>query len=250
MLRARSRSTGSARPSRSPGRRLRRFGAETFASLKVRNFRLFFAGQGISQVGNWMTLIAQSLLVLSLTDSGIALGLLAVAQFGPILVLGPWAGLVADRSDKRRLLLIVQSLAMVQSFLLAAVAFTDSPAWTVYAVALIGGFTVAFDNPAPARLRGRDGARGRRAQRRQPQQRPHDVVAGDRTGARGAAHHHRGLRLGVPARRRLLRGGAGVAVPDAHRGAAAEPAGGAGQGPDPARGFATCVGPPTCSSRW
>ena len=148
MLRARSRSTGSARPSRSPGRRLRRFGAETFASLKVRNFRLFFAGQGISQVGNWMTLVAQSLLVLSLTDSGIALGLLAVAQFGPVLVLGPWAGLVADRSDKRRLLLVVQSLAMVQSFLLAAVAFTDSPVWTVYAVALIGGFTVAFDNPA------------------------------------------------------------------------------------------------------
>ncbi|MBS1838158.1 MAG: MFS transporter, partial [Actinobacteria bacterium] len=81
--------------------RLRRFGRETFASLRVRNFRLFFAGQGISQVGNWMTLVAQSLLVLSLTDSGVALGFLAVAQFGPVLVLGPWAGLVADRSDKR-----------------------------------------------------------------------------------------------------------------------------------------------------
>jgi len=128
--------------------RLRLLGAETFASMRSRNFRLFFAGQGISQVGNWMTLVAQSLLVLSLTDSGIALGLLAVAQFGPVLILGPWAGLIADRSDKRRLLLVVQALAMVQSLLLAFVAFTGSPVWTVYAVALFGGFTVAFDNPA------------------------------------------------------------------------------------------------------
>lgn len=128
--------------------RLGRFGRETFASLRVRNFRLFFAGQGISQVGNWMTLVAQSLLVLSLTDSGVALGFLAVAQFGPVLLLGPWAGLVADRSDKRRLLITVQTLAMVQSFLLAAVAFSGAPVWTVYAVALMGGFTVAFDNPA------------------------------------------------------------------------------------------------------
>lgn len=128
--------------------RLRRFSRETFASLRVRNFRLFFAGQGISQVGNWMTLVAQSLLVLSLTDSGVALGFLAVAQFGPVLVLGPWAGLVADRSDKRRLLMTVQALAMLQSFMLAAVAFTHAPVWMVYAVALFGGFTVAFDNPA------------------------------------------------------------------------------------------------------
>lgn len=128
--------------------RLRLLGRETFASMRSRNFRLFFAGQGISQVGNWMTLVAQSLLVLSLTDSGIALGLLAVAQFGPVLVLGPWAGLVADRSDKRRLLIVVQSLAMVQSLLLALAAFTGAAVWTVYAVALVGGFTVAFDNPA------------------------------------------------------------------------------------------------------
>lgn len=127
--------------------RLGRFGRETFASLRSRNFRLFFAGQGISQVGNWMTLVAQSLLVLSLTDSGVALGFLAVAQFGPVLLIGPWAGLIADRSDKRRLLITVQALAMVQSLLMAAVAFSGAPVWTVYVVALCGGFTVAFDNP-------------------------------------------------------------------------------------------------------
>ncbi len=121
----------------------------TFHSLRGRNFRLFFTGQLISQVGNWLTLVAQTLLVLTLTDSGVALGALAAAQFGPVLILGPWAGLVADRSDKRRLLLIVQTIAMLQSFTLAALAFSHHPpVWSIYAVALVGGITIAFDNPA------------------------------------------------------------------------------------------------------
>lgn len=125
------------------------FGRETFLSLRTRNFRLFFVGQLVSQIGNWLTLLAQSLLVLRLTDSGIALGLLVAAQFGPVLVLGPWAGLVADRSDKRKLLLIVQAIAMAQSFALAALAFTDHPpVGAFYAIAFVGGLTVAFDNPA------------------------------------------------------------------------------------------------------
>src|SRR5258705_2649186 len=85
----------------------------TFESLRVRNFRLFFGGQLISQIGNWLTLIAQALLVLKLTDNGFALGLLAACQFGPVLVLGAWAGLVADRSRKRKLLLILHSFAML-----------------------------------------------------------------------------------------------------------------------------------------
>ena len=85
-------------------RSLRAASRETFRSLHVRNFRLFFSGQLISQIGNWLTLVAQTLLVYKLTDNGLALGALAAAQFGPVLVLGPWAGLVADRSDKRRLL--------------------------------------------------------------------------------------------------------------------------------------------------
>jgi MFS family permease len=123
--------------------------AGTFRSLRVRNFRLFFAGQLISQVGNWLTLVAQALFVLHLTDSGIALGLLAAAQFLPVLILGPWAGLVADRSDKRRLLLLVQSAAMLQSFALASLAFMGNPPLAaLYAVALAGGVTMAFDNPA------------------------------------------------------------------------------------------------------
>src|SRR3982750_3722567 len=97
---------------------------DTFQSLRVRNFRLFFSGQLISQIGNWLTLIAQALLVLKLTNNGVALGLLQAAQFGPVLLLGPWGGLVADRSDKRKLLLTMQAIAMAQSFALAALAFS------------------------------------------------------------------------------------------------------------------------------
>src|SRR3954447_15183252 len=100
---------------------------ETFRSLHVRNFRLFFGGQLISQIGNWLTLVAQTLLVLKLTNSGYALGGLAVAQFGPVLLFGAFAGLMADRSDKRRLLITVQGLAMLQSFSLAALAFMGHP---------------------------------------------------------------------------------------------------------------------------
>lgn len=129
--------------------RVRLAAGETFASLRNRNFRLFFVGQTISQVGNWLTLITQTLLVLNLTHSGTALGMLTAAQFAPVLVLGPFAGLVADRSDKRRLLVITQALAMLQSFALAAVAVLDRPPVSaIFAIALVGGVVTAFDNPA------------------------------------------------------------------------------------------------------
>ncbi len=128
---------------------LRRATSDTFRSLHIRNFRLFFLGQSVSQIGNWLTLIAQTLLVYRLTNSGLAVGALAVAQFGPLLVFGAFAGLVADRSDKRKLLLVVQTFAMLQSFCLAGLAFMDRPPLAaIYVVALFGGFAVAFDNPA------------------------------------------------------------------------------------------------------
>jgi MFS family permease len=132
-----------------PTGRLRRATGETFRSLHTRNFRLFFGGQLISQVGNWLTMVAQTLLVLRLTGSGVALGLLAATQFAPLLVLGPWAGLVADRSDKRKLLFIVQAIAMLQSFALAVLAFMGNPPLIgIFAISFVGGLTVAFDNPA------------------------------------------------------------------------------------------------------
>jgi MFS family permease len=124
------------------------FGA-TFRSFDVRNFRLFFGGQMVSQIGNWLTLIAQTLLVLKLTGSGVAVGLLTACQFLPVLLIGAWTGLVADRSDKRRLLLIVQVFAMVQSLALAVFAFLPHPPVApLFAIALLGGVATAFDNPA------------------------------------------------------------------------------------------------------
>ena len=129
--------------------RLKLAAGETFASLRIRNFRLFFIGQSISQIGNWLSLIAQTLLVLKLTHSGTALGVLTAAQFAPVLLLGAFAGLVADRSDKRRLLVTTQSLAMLQSFALAALAILDRPpVAAIFGVAFVGGIITAFDNPA------------------------------------------------------------------------------------------------------
>jgi MFS family permease len=128
------------RPSLSAGR--------TFESFKVRNFRLFFGGQFISQAGTWLTTVALTLLVLHRTNSGLAVGILVACQFAPVLLLGAWGGVVADRSDKRRLLLITQTLEMLQSFTLAALAFVhQAPLPAFYATALAGGCMLAFDNP-------------------------------------------------------------------------------------------------------
>jgi len=128
--------------------RIRAFGRETFQSLHIRNFRLFFIGQGISQVGNWLTLVAQALFVLRLTGDGVAVGIVTACQFLPVLLIGAWAGLVADRSDKRRLLIIVNLFAMVQSFAFGALAFMDKPPLiAIYSIAFLGGIAFAFDNP-------------------------------------------------------------------------------------------------------
>ena len=117
-------------------------------ALRARNFRLFFVGQLISNSGNWLTMVALTLLVLHLTNSGVAVGALAACQFGPILVLSPFAGLVADRSNKLRLLKTTQMGEMGQSLALAALAFTHHPPLAaLYLTALAGGCLLAFDNP-------------------------------------------------------------------------------------------------------
>ena len=121
---------------------------KTFLSLRNRNFRLYFIGQLISNTGNWLTNVALVLLVLKTTGSGVAVGILAACQFGPILLLSAWAGAVADRSDKRKLLLVTQSLEMAQSTGLAILAFmTHPPLVGLYALAIGGGTLLAFDNP-------------------------------------------------------------------------------------------------------
>ncbi len=129
----------------------------TFHSLRYRNFRLFFTGQLISQIGTWLTTIALTLLVLHRTHSGLAIGALVACQFGPVLLFGAYGGLVADRSDKRRLLITTQTLEMLQSFALGILAFMHhAPLIAFFITALAGGCMLAFDNGA-ALVRNRDG---------------------------------------------------------------------------------------------
>ena len=124
------------------------FGQRTVSSLRSRNFRLFFISQTVSNSGNWLTMVALTLLVLHRTDSGIAVGLLSACQFGPILLLSAWAGAIIDRTDKRKLLVITQVLEMGESFVLAALAFSHhAPLVAFYVTAAAGGCMLAFDNP-------------------------------------------------------------------------------------------------------
>ncbi|MDX6617273.1 MAG: hypothetical protein QOD60_2364, partial [Solirubrobacterales bacterium] len=81
----------------------------SFDSLKVPNYRRYFAGQLVSISGNWMQNVAEMWLVLSLTGSGIAVGVTAGLQFLPMLLFGAWGGAIADRHNKRRLLLLTQT---------------------------------------------------------------------------------------------------------------------------------------------
>lgn len=121
---------------------------QTFLSLRNYNFKLFFIGQTVSNTGNWLTNVALTLLILHLTNSGIAVGILAACQYGPILLLSLWAGAIADRSNKRTLLFITQTLEMLESWTLAVFAFLPHPPVVVfYIVAAIGGILLAFDNP-------------------------------------------------------------------------------------------------------
>jgi MFS family permease len=122
--------------------------SRTFRSLHNRNFRLFFIGQLVSNTGNWLTMVALVLLILHSTGSGFAVGLLTACQFGPILLLSAWAGSIADRSDKRKLLFFTQGGEMAQSCVLAALAFMHHPPiGALYGVALCGGVLLSFDNP-------------------------------------------------------------------------------------------------------
>ena len=128
---------------------LGRVAGSTFGSLRVRNYRLYFVGQVVSVSGSWMQRVAQSWLVLHLTGSGVALGLVAALQFLPMLVLGAWGGVVADRVDKRRLLMLTQAGMGFLALALGAVTLTGAVRlWMVYLLALLLGLITAVDNPA------------------------------------------------------------------------------------------------------
>ncbi|MGW3041730.1 MFS transporter [Kitasatospora sp. NPDC001159] len=120
-----------------------------FAALRVPNFRLYFAGQSVSLVGTWMQAVAQSWLVLELTGSGTVLGLVVAAQFLPVLLGAPYGGLIADRTDKRLLLMATQTTLASLALLLGLLAVTHAVRlWMVVVLAVAFGSVNAVDNPA------------------------------------------------------------------------------------------------------
>jgi len=124
--------------------------ARTFASLrKHRNYRLYFGGQIVSLAGTWMQNIALAWYVVELTDSPVAVGVLAFCRFVPFTVLGLFAGVLADRVDNRRLVIWTQFFAMAVSIGLAGLAFSGSEnVLAVYALAAAGGVALVLDAPA------------------------------------------------------------------------------------------------------
>ncbi|MEA3077231.1 MAG: hypothetical protein QOF60_2139 [Actinomycetota bacterium] len=125
-----------------------RIARQTFASLAVRNYRIFFFGMLVSASGTWMQSVAQGWLVLKLTDSGTAVGLVTATQFVPMMLGGVWGGVIADRFDKRRTLFVSQSILAVAAAALAVVTLTGIvQVWMVFACALFTGIGTVIDNP-------------------------------------------------------------------------------------------------------
>jgi MFS family permease len=117
-------------------------------SLSVPNYRRYFAGQIVSLSGNWMQMVAELWLVLSLTGSGVAVGMTTALQFLPILLFGAWGGLLADRFAKRRLLMVTQALMALPALALFAVTAAGAvQVWMVLALVFVRGTVNAVDNP-------------------------------------------------------------------------------------------------------
>ncbi len=120
-----------------------------FRALKYRNFRLFFIGQSISLVGTWMQAIAMSWLVYRMTNSPLLLGIVGFSSQIPSFIFAPFAGLMADRFNRHRLLIITQTLSMIQAFILAALTISGTIAvWHIISLGAFLGCINALDIPA------------------------------------------------------------------------------------------------------
>ena len=116
--------------------------------FRHRNYRLFFAGQAVSLVGTWMQQVAQAWLVLELTHDPIWLGIVAAAQFLPVIILGLFAGVAADAFPKRRVLLWVQTAMMILAAILAVLTITNVvQVWMILVLAFLLGIANAVDMP-------------------------------------------------------------------------------------------------------
>ena len=120
-----------------------------FRSLKHRNFRLFFMSQGISLIGTWMQMTAVTWLVWRLSQNALLLGLVGFAARIPTFVMAPFAGVLVDRVDRHRLVILTQVLSMAQALMLAGLMYSGRLAiWHVIALSLLLGFINALDVPA------------------------------------------------------------------------------------------------------
>ena len=128
---------------------LRSTAERTFSSLGNANYRKFFIGQSTSLVGTWMQMTAQSWLVLVLTHSATAIGVVVALQTLPVLVLGPYGGVIADRVDKRRFLIVLQLLMAVQAAVLGTLALRHEVTYLdVCVLAVVLGLNNSFENPS------------------------------------------------------------------------------------------------------
>jgi MFS family permease len=131
------------------GRRLRSAIKRTFGSLDTRNYRLYFTGDLISHVGGWMQAMAEGWLAYKLTGSGVAIGATFAFRFGPVLFFGLWGGVIADRFDRRRVMLVTQSLAAALAAVLWLVVLTGVvQVWMLFAIAFLLGLVTVVDEPA------------------------------------------------------------------------------------------------------
>ena len=125
----------------------------TFSSLRYRNYRLFFGGQAVSQVGSWMQRFALGWYVLQLTHDAFAVGIMALAQFLPFTVFGLFAGVLTDRLDARRLVIATQAAQLVTASALAWIALDGlAQAWMLYVIALLNGTVLVLDVPSRQQL--------------------------------------------------------------------------------------------------
>jgi MFS family permease len=124
-------------------------GQVTFASLAVPNYRRYISGQSISLIGTWMQMTAQAWLVLTLTHSSTALGVIVALQTLPVLLLGPYGGVIADRVDKRKLMVALQAAMGLQALALGLLTVTGNVrVWQIGLLAALLGLNNAFENPS------------------------------------------------------------------------------------------------------
>jgi MFS family permease len=129
--------------------RVVRAGRVTFAALSVPNYRLYFCGQATSLAGTWMQMTAQAWLVLTLTHSSTALGFIIALQTLPVLLLGPYGGVIADRVNKRRMMLALQTAMGMQALILGVLTVTgEVQYWQIGILAALLGLNNAFENPS------------------------------------------------------------------------------------------------------